>query len=35
MALVYIGKYRYEIQEQQEVPVWNTGTVSMNMEGDI
>jgi hypothetical protein len=26
MDVVYIGKHRYEIQEQKEVPVWYTGT---------
>jgi hypothetical protein len=25
MDVVYIGKCRYEIQEQKEVPVWYTG----------
>jgi hypothetical protein len=25
MAVAYIDKYRYEIQEQKEVPVWYTG----------
>jgi hypothetical protein len=25
MDIVYIGKFRYEIQDQKEVPVWYTG----------
>jgi hypothetical protein len=25
MDVVYVDKFRYEIQEQKEVPVWYTG----------
>jgi hypothetical protein len=27
MDIVYIDKWRYEIQEQKEVPLWYTGII--------